>query len=107
MILVENEEGQMNNKPEEGFIPTPYEKVNEGIWVIAIYEEEKWIGKVVTKCHDQYVRCLEKPFGIHQWQLLAREDSIYFSQVYHTDITPEQTQIDTNGRKGRKWFWHY
>ena len=97
------------NKPEEGFIPIPYEKVNEGIWVIVIYEEEKWIGKVVTKCHDQVcVKCLEKPFGIHQRQLLEREeDSIYFSQVYHTDITPEQTQTDANDRKGCKWFWHY
>ena len=94
------------NKPEEGFIPIPYEKVNEGIWVIVIYEEEKWIGKVVTKCHDQVcVKSLEKPFGIHQRQLLEREeDSIYFSQVYHTDVIAEQTQINPNGRKGRKWF---
>ena len=105
---VEIEEGQMN-KPEKGLIPIPYQKVKEGMWVIVIYKEEKWIRKVVTKCHDQVcVRCLEKPFGIHQPQLLEKEeDSIYFSQVYHTDITPEQTQIDTNGRKGRKWFWHY
>ena len=37
------------------------------MWVIVIYEEEKWIGKVVTKGHDQVcVRCLEKPFVIHQ-----------------------------------------
>ena len=88
---VEIEEGQMN-KPEEGLIPIPYEKVKEGMWVIVIYEEEKWIGKVVTKCHDQVcVRCLEKPFGLHQSQLLERqEDSIYFSHVCHTDITPQQ-----------------
>ena len=105
---VEIEEGQMN-KPEEELIPIPDEKVKEVMSVIVIYEEEKWIGKVVTKCHDQVcVRCLEKPFAIHQPQLLEREeDSIYFSQVYHTDITPEQTQIDANDRKGCKWFWHY
>ena len=52
MRSVEIEESQMN-KPEEGLIPIPYEKVKEGMWVIVIYEEEKWIGKVVTKCHDQ------------------------------------------------------
>ena len=65
--LIEIEESQMN-KPEEGLIPIPYEKLKEGMLVvIVIYEEEKWIGKVVTKCHDQvFVRCLEKPFGIHQ-----------------------------------------
>ena len=105
---VEIEEGKMNN-PEEGLIPIPFEKVKEGMCVIVIYEEEKWIGKVVAKFHDQVcVRCLGKPFGIHQPQLLEREEnSIYFSQVYHTDIIPEQTQIDANGRKGRKWFWHY
>ena len=102
---VEIEEGQMN-KSEEGLIPIPYEKVKEGMWVIVLYEEEKWIGKVVTKCHDQVcVRCLEKLFAIHQPQLLEREeDSIYFSQVYHTDVIAEQTQINPNGRKGRKWF---
>ena len=102
---VEIEEGQMN-KPEKGLIPIPYEKVKEGMWVIVLYEEEKWIGKVVTKCHDQVcVRCLEKLFAIHQPQLLEREeDSIYFSQVYHTDVIAEQTQINPNGRKGRKWF---
>ena len=79
------------------------------MWVIVIYKKEKWIGKVVIKCHDQVcVRCLEKPFGIHQLQLLEREgDSIYFSQVYHTDTTSEQTQTDANDRKGCKWFWHY
>ena len=83
---VEIEEGQMN-KPEEELIPIPDEKVKEVMSVIVTYEEEKWIGKVVTKCHDQVcVRCLENPFGIHQLQLLEKEeDSIYFSQVYHTD----------------------
>ena len=100
--LVEIEEGQIN-KPEKGLIPIPYQKMKEGMWVV-IYEEEKWIRKVVTKCHDQVcARCLEKPFGIHQPELLEREDSIYFSQVYHTDFTPEQTQTDANGRKGCKW----
>ena len=102
---VEIEEGQMN-KPEEELIPIPDEKVKEVMSVIVTYEEEKWIGKVVTKCHDQVcVRCLEKLFAIHQPQLLEREeDSIYFSQVYHTDVIAEQTQINPNGRKGRKWF---
>ena len=56
--MVEIEEGQMN-KPKEELIPIPNEKVKEGMWVIVIYEEEKWIGKVVTKCHDQVcIRCL-------------------------------------------------
>ena len=67
---VEIEEGQMN-KPEEEFIPIPDEKVKEVMSVIVTYEEEKWIGKVVTKCHDQVcVRCLEKSFGIHSLLVL-------------------------------------
>ena len=58
MRLIEIEEGQMN-KPKEELIPIPNEKVKEGMWVIVIYKEEKWIGKVVTKCHDQVcIRCL-------------------------------------------------
>ena len=70
MRSVEIEESQMN-KPEEGLKPIPYEKVKEGMWVIVIYEDEKWVGKVVTKCHDQVcVRCLEKPFGIHSLLIL-------------------------------------
>ena len=48
MRSVEIEEGQMN-KPEEGLILIPYEKVKEGMWVIVISEEEKWVRKVVTK----------------------------------------------------------
>ena len=87
---VEIEEGQIN-KPEEGLIPIPYEKVKEGMWVIVIDEEEKWNGKVVTKCHDQVcVRCSEKPFGIHQLQLLERGRFHLFqpglSHLYHTRV---------------------
>ena len=56
--LVEIEEGQMN-KPEEELIPISYEKVKQGMWVIVIYEKEKWICKVVIKFHDQVcIRCL-------------------------------------------------
>ena len=85
------------NKPEKGLIPIPYEKVKEWMWVIVIYEEEKWIGKVVTKGHDQVcVRCLEKPFVIHQPVVGERRRFHLFqpglSQWYHT-------RYPTNGRK--------
>ena len=89
--------------------PISYNDVKIGIWVIAIYENEKWLGKVVSKKANQIcVHCLEKPYGVREPQNLEREeDAIYFDQVYHTDVVPTLSQIDMSGKKGRKWYWRY
>ena len=86
-----------------------YDDVKIGMLVIAIYEQEKWLGKVVEKKANQVcVRCLEKPFGINLLQDLERdENAVYFSRVFYTNIVPILTQTDANGRKGRKWLWRY
>ena len=85
-----------------------YNDVTIGMWVITIYEDEKWLGKVVDKKEKQIcVRCLEKPFGVKEPQNLEREENaVYFDRVFRTDAVPILTQYDANGKKGRKWFWH-
>ena len=41
------------------------------MWVIAIYEDEKWLANVVDKRGNQVlVCCLEKPFGVKEPQNL-------------------------------------
>ena len=48
-----------------------FDDVNIGMWVIAIYEDEKWLANVVDKRGNQVlVRCLEKPFGVKEPQNL-------------------------------------
>ena len=70
------------------FQPIPFDVVNIGMWVIPIYEDEKWLANVVDKRGNQVlVRCLEKPFGIKEPQTLEREQDAYFvEQVFHTDV---------------------
>ena len=42
-----------------------YEAVKSGMWIIVIYEEEKWLGRVLEIRGGQVrVQCLEKPFGV-------------------------------------------
>ena len=51
--------------------PMPFDDVNIGMWVIAIYEDEKWLANVVDKWGNQVlVHCLEKPFGVKEPQNL-------------------------------------
>ena len=71
-----------------------------GMWVIAIDEQEKWLGKVVKKKANQLcVRCLEKPFGINLLQDLEREENaVYFSRVFYTNVVPILTQTQTVGK---------
>ena len=85
-----------------------FDDVNIGTWVIAIYEDEKWLADVVyTRGNQVLVRCLEKPFGVKEPQNLEwEEDTIFIEQVFHTDV-PTLSQIASNRKKGCKWFWHY
>ena len=89
--------------------PIPFDDVIIRMWVIAIYEDEKWLANVVDKRGNQVlVRCLEKPFGVKEPQNLEREeDAIFVEQVFHIDVVPTLSQIAPNGKKGCKWFWHY
>ena len=44
------------------------------MWVITIYENEKWLGNVVNKKANQIcVRCLEKPYSVNKPQNLERK----------------------------------
>ena len=87
--------------------PIPFDGVNIRMWVIAIYEDEKWLANVVDKRGNQVlVCCLEKPFGVKEPQNLEQEDVIFIEQVFHTDVVPTLLQIAPNGKKEHKWFWH-
>ena len=79
------------------------------MWVIVIYEDEKFLRKVLKKVDGLCcVRCLTKPFGIRTPQDLEREDdAVFYSDIYKTDVKPVLSQIDENGKKGRKWTWNY
>ena len=49
------------------------------MWMIDIYQDEKWLANVVDKRGNQVlVRCLEKPFGVKEPQNLEREEDAIF-----------------------------
>ena len=50
---------------------------------------------------------LEKPFGINVPQNFKKGEGVYYDNFIKTDIKPEQTQFDEDGKKRRKWFWKY
>ena len=55
--------------------PISYDDVKIGMWVINIYENEKWLVDAVNKKANQIcVRCLEKPYGVNEPQNLEREE---------------------------------
>ena len=85
-----------------------YCDVKAGMWVVVVYEEERFIGKVQhKKAGEVNVRCLEKPLGINLPQLFEPGERIYYAKMYRTDIRPSQTQTDEDGKQKRKWFWVY
>ena len=58
-------------------------EVEVGMWVIVIYEDEKFLGKVLKKVSDQCcVRCLTKPFGIRTPQDMEREEDAVFTDIF-------------------------
>ena len=99
--------------------PMNFEEIHQNMWVKVIYEGQKFIGKVMEKVMAKEgdkkkqafvkVKCLEKPFGIREPQDFEMGDGVYYklSRVFKTDMKPEMTQIDKNGRKQRKWCWIY
>ena len=70
--------------------------------MVAIYKEEKFIGKVVNIANGQVaVQCLTKPLGINTPQDFEKHDSVYYETVYYTSITPKLVKV------GRGWKWIY
>ena len=104
---VDNEAADNSNSP--ALQPVSHLDITIGMWVIVLYEGEKWLAKVMNKHENQVlVRCLEKPFGINQPQNLEREDDAFIvEEVYYPNVIPTLTQIGPDGKKGRKWFWQY
>jgi len=80
-----------------------FDDVKEGDWVQVIYEEERFLGKILKKqVNEIQVRCLEKPYGIREPQEFEREeDAIFYQHVYPPCVQPKLIQ------KGRKWLWLY
>ena len=59
------------------------------------------------KCGEYYIRCLDKPFGISIPQHYEPDDGVYYSEVFQTDIIPENKQIIKDGKKTREYYWVY
>ena len=78
-------------------VPRPISTVKEGDWVVAIYEGEKFIGKVVNVVNGQAaVQCLTKPLGINTPQDFEA-DTVYYKTLYYTSIMPKLVKV------GRGW----
>ena len=66
-----------------------------------IYEEEKFIGKVVNVVNGQAARqCLTKPLGINTPQDFEA-DTVHYETVYYTSIMAKIVKF------GRRWKWSY
>ena len=82
-------------------MPRPISTGKKGDWVVVIYEEEKFIGKVANVVNGQAaVQCLTKPLGINTSQDFEA-DSVYYETVYYTSIMPKLVKV------GRGWKWSY
>ena len=76
--------------------------VNKGDWVVVIYEQEKFIEKVMNIVNGQAaVQCLTKSLGVNILQVFEKDDYVYYETVYYTSITPKLVQV------GRGWKWIY
>ena len=74
----------------------------EGDWVVVLYEEEQFLGKVVGKAGKfAHVRCLEKPYTIKEPQFLEREGAIWYNTIFKPDCIPQNVKV------GQKLMWKY
>ena len=82
-------------------VPRPISSVKEGDWVVVIYEEEKFIGKVANVVNGQAaMQCLAKSLRINTQQDFEA-DTIYCETVYYTSIMPKLVKV------GRGWKWSF
>ena len=94
--------------PNNNLIAIDYENVAIGMWVTTIYENEQFIWNVIEKSNQICVQWLEKPLCHNDLQdLEGEEDTVYFNCVFKTNIKPDLTLVDANGKKGCKWYWKY
>ena len=84
-------------------MPRPISNVKEEDWVVVIYEEEKFIGKVVNVVNGQAaVQCLWAlginimPLGINTLEDFEA-DTVYYETIYYTSIMPKLVKV------GRGW----
>ena len=80
-------------------MPRPISTVNEGDWVVVIYEEEKFIVKVANVVNGQAaMQCLTKPLGINTPQDFEA-DTVYYElyTILHTKLV----------KVSRGWKWSY
>ena len=80
-----------------------YEDVNEGQWVIVVYEGERFVGKITENGNKMFaVRYLEKPLGIGTPQDLEKEtDVVFYDRVYQANVQPSLVKVK------RGWKWAY
>ena len=100
-------EDKANSVPDVQLTPLDYEDVRINSWVVVMYEEEKFLGRVLSKGAGQFsVRCLEKPYGIGTAQEFEK-DSVYYSEVFEAPIKPWETELDDDGNRTRKTYYKY
>ena len=88
--------------------PMAYDDVSAGMWVVVMYEEERFLGKVIEKrCGEYLVKCLSMPFGVRIPQQYEDDDGVYYTEVFQTDIVPENKRIIQDGKKSREYYWVY
>ena len=77
--------------------------VIENMWVIVIYKEEKFLGRVLEKRNSEYlVKCLQKPLGIREPQEMEK-DAIFYEKIYHTDFLPSLSHNST--KQNELWIY--
>ena len=50
------------------------------------------------------VRCLSMPFGVNTPQQLEEDEDIYYTEVYQSNIVPENKQIYKKGKKSGEYY---
>ena len=88
--------------------PMAYDDVSAGMWVVVMYEGERFLGKVIQKkCGEYLVKCLSMPFGVRIPQQYEDDEGVYYTEVFQTDIVPENKRIIKDGKKSREYYWVY
>ena len=78
-VAESNEQAVLDN-------PMDYDDVLPGMWVVVVYEKEKFIGNVQHKQNGvNNARGLDKPFGIWEPQSYETNEAIYVSNRHCTN----------------------